>query len=94
MFVYNINPKLKFIYLEYMTFLFIDIMHRLNQKEIYLMDINELKYGSPTKEIKRGWYKKKEDKEFHAIEEPQSKNQQKNQAKKISKEIQGFVYLM
>jgi len=80
-FFHNIHPKLIFIALDYMTLPFIEIFHRLTQKEKYLVDIGDLKYGNSREETKGSKYYKKEDKEVLTIEEPPSKDQQKRYAK-------------
>lgn len=64
-----------------MDFSFSDIVHRLTQKERHMVETRKLKYGNPSKETKKGGYQKREEKEVHAIEEPQDREQQKNQAK-------------
>lgn len=56
MFVHNIHPKLKFIALDYMTLPFLEIVHSITHKEKCLIDIDDLKYGNPPKEKKRGRY--------------------------------------
>jgi len=59
MFIHNIHPILKFIALDYMILPFIDIVHRLAQKEKCLVDMGDLKYRNPSKETKGGINKKK-----------------------------------
>lgn len=83
MFVHNMYPKLKFIALDYMTLQFIEIMHRLVQKEKYLVDMGELKYHNNFKEPKRGGFHSKEDKNVYAIKESQSKEKQKFKLRKF-----------
>lgn len=54
MFFHNIHPKLKFIALDYMILPFTKIVHRLSQKEKFLVYMGNLKYGNPIKETKGG----------------------------------------
>ena len=54
---------------------FTEIVHRITQNEKCLVEIGDLKYGNLPKETKWGRYQKMEDKEVHAIEEPQTKEQ-------------------
>lgn len=75
MFIHKIHPKLKFIALDYMKLPlpFTTCVHRITQKQKHLVDMGDLKYGNPPKEEKEGRYQKKEYKEVHSREEPQSK---------------------
>ena len=50
MFIHNINPKMKFQVLDYMTLPFTKIIKKLTQKDKCLVEIGDLKYGNPNKE--------------------------------------------
>lgn len=60
-FVHNINPKLRFIVMDYVDFYFLNIVHKVTQIEECMVEMGKLKYDNPSKDQKNP-YKKKEDK--------------------------------
>lgn len=72
-FIQNLHLKLRYIFLDYVTFPFLHIVTILTPKEKCLIEMGEIKYENPSKETKGSRYQKKEEKEVHSIKEPPSK---------------------
>ena len=60
-FVHNINLGLSFIAINYVDFYFSNIVHKLIKKEEFMVEMEKLKYDTPSKDQKKP-YQKKEDK--------------------------------
>lgn len=57
-FIHNIHFELRFIAMDYVDFLFSKIVHKLIQKEKYMVEMVKLKYDNPPKDQKKPYPKK------------------------------------